>query len=145
MSIQEKNFFQEVLDSATAFVEAQKGQWEHAEWTKLVDELQKKGIALTEEGKNTFGALLEGLKGVYREVQQTRKVAEVLDTLKKEVINFVQANRHGWDHVAWEQFLASLKRGGMELTDAIQAYIGRILEATRDMLSAGSKTFGDPN
>lgn len=121
----------DMLDKAKKFVEEQKGHWDHLQWDQLLNDLQAKGMALTDEAKHRFGEVLEGMKGIYHEAQQTENVSKVLNTIKQQAIDFVTAHKDGWDHQAWEKLVEDLKKSGVELTDATKTYLGNLVEALR--------------
>ncbi len=123
----------DMLDKARKFVEEQKGQWDHLQWNQLLNDLQKKGLELSDEAKHRFGEVLEGMKGIYHQASQTEGVSKVLNTIKEQAIEFVQANKNGWDHSAWEKLLADIKSSGVNLTDETRTYLGNLVEALRKL------------
>ncbi|MCB1145603.1 MAG: hypothetical protein KDK38_02280 [Leptospiraceae bacterium] len=126
----------ELLESGKTFIEEKKGQWDHIQWDSLLSDLQTKGANLTDEAKHRFGEALEGLKGIYGEVNKTEEVAKVLGSVKDQTLKFVQAHKDGWDHVAWEQFLAEIQQSGVNLTESTKAYLGNLVEAVRRLYAA---------
>ena len=57
-----KSILQEVLDLAGGFVSAQKGQWGHDEWEKLLSDAAALGLELTDETKRNLGNIVESCK-----------------------------------------------------------------------------------
>jgi len=66
---------------AATFIEKTRGQWEHLEWEKFVDDIQKKGVHLTEETRSYLGEVLESIKKFYGSlplpVKEEKKEREV--------------------------------------------------------------------
>ena len=128
----------DMLDKGKSFIEEKKGEWDHIQWDSLLNDVQSKGSQLTDEAKHRFGEALEGMKGIYVEMGKTDEVAKTLTTIKDATIKFVTAHKEGWDHVAWEQFLADLQKSGVSLTDSTKAYLGNMVEAARKLYQAKS-------
>lgn len=57
--------FDEFAAFAKEFVIRQKGMWNHDLWLSFLNDLQKKGISVTEEIASSIGLVLESLKGIY--------------------------------------------------------------------------------
>lgn len=134
-----QNLLTDMLNQAKKFIEEQQGKWEHSEWVELLAKVQKKGVELSDEAKHRFGEVLEGMKAIYHELGQTQKVGEVLNTIKEKSLNFVERNRHGWDHAAWEEFVKDIENSGIELTEAMKTYLGHVIEALKKLLWASQE------
>lgn len=54
-----------LLETASEFVEARRGRWEHADWEAFLQELQSRGYRLSEEHRAPIGSILEIFKKYY--------------------------------------------------------------------------------
>jgi non-homologous end joining protein Ku len=68
MATSSKSSLQELLDMAGRFVEQQRGRWEHKDWEKFLDQVNKAGVELTDEVKRNLGNVLEASKHFYSKV-----------------------------------------------------------------------------
>ncbi|MBF0318524.1 MAG: hypothetical protein HQL01_01790 [Nitrospirae bacterium] len=55
----------DIPKSISSFIDETKGMWEHADWLRLLKEIEKAGVTLTEETQKYIGDLLEGAKRLY--------------------------------------------------------------------------------
>ena len=55
----------EIAEQAADLVEKTKGKWEHLDWESFVEDIQKKGVELTEDAKRDLGEMLESAKKFY--------------------------------------------------------------------------------
>ena len=60
-----KRPLQNLLDLSGAFVVAQKGRWNHADWEAFLKKTEAAGVKLTDEAKRNLGNLLEASKHFY--------------------------------------------------------------------------------
>jgi hypothetical protein len=54
-----------LLETASEFVEARRGSWEHADWESFLQDLNAQGFHLSEEHKASIGNILEIFKKYY--------------------------------------------------------------------------------
>lgn len=54
-----------LLETASEFVEARRGWWEHADWEAFLQNLQGQGYRLSEEHRAPIGSILEIFKKYY--------------------------------------------------------------------------------
>lgn len=66
--------FEEIINNAKAFVEKQKGMWDHTRWENFISEVQKKGVSVSEETSKLIGSVLESLKKLYTSPPRTGEV-----------------------------------------------------------------------
>ncbi len=57
--------FEEMIKSATEFMQRQKGSWDHAAWSNFLSTVQKAELEVTEETISYLGEVLESLKKIY--------------------------------------------------------------------------------
>ncbi len=54
--------FEDLIKFSSQFVERQKGIWDHNAWLGFLLDVQKTGIALTDEMQNYLGLILESMR-----------------------------------------------------------------------------------
>ncbi len=54
-----------ISEQTTKFIEQTKGVWDHAGWENFLNDIQKKGIQITEDTKSYIGDILESTKKFY--------------------------------------------------------------------------------
>jgi hypothetical protein len=97
--MKEKNTFDDLMASAKNFVEKQKGVWDHTHWENFLKDMQKKGLALTEETSQAIGGLLESLKKIYSmHPEESQKFRDITSHAKA----FVEKYKGLWDHEKWD-------------------------------------------
>lgn len=60
-----KNSLSKIKDHTVKFVSAHKDGWDHKAWEKLLEDLNKEGIVLTEQTKKYLGNLVEATQKLY--------------------------------------------------------------------------------
>ncbi|MBF0554144.1 MAG: hypothetical protein HQK96_06230 [Nitrospirae bacterium] len=55
----------DVPKSIARFIDETKGMWEHADWLRLLEEIEKVGIAISEETQRYIGDMLEASRRLY--------------------------------------------------------------------------------
>lgn len=132
----------DILSNAQKFVDEQKGKWDEMQWQEFLNDMQKKGIEITDEMKSNAGAVLESMKNVYNSMSATEGVSASLADITNEIVQFVKKQKGSWNHEEWEALLQSLQKKGMELTDETKNYVGGILEAAKKIYT--EETAGKP-
>ncbi len=135
----------DVLSTAQNFVDEQKGKWDDLQWQEFLNDMQKKGIEVSDEMKNNAGAVLESMKNVYNSMSATDGVSASLSELTNDIVQFVKKQKGTWNHAEWEALLESLQKKGMELTDETKNYVGGILEAAKKIYTQEQSKQPGPN
>jgi hypothetical protein len=68
------------------------------------------------------------------------KVTELFDTLMNLSGRFVESQKGAWNHTAWLDFLAGLRKKGFELTDTMKTYVGSVMESMKKVYEASIAT-----
>lgn len=130
--------FEEILRSATNFVEQHKGSWKHYEWIAFMTEVKKKGSEISYDLQNNIGTMLESLKEYLGYVTGSGKGSQTplrdghpLKVLSETAVNFINDTKGKWDHSAWEKFLSDLSKKGIDLSERTTSYIGNVLESVK--------------
>lgn len=127
--------FNDLVGMAGKFVDQQKGVWDHKEWTNFITDAQKKGVEMTEEMKSHVGTVLESMKKSYNAALDTKGMENTMKDISTQTIKFIQDTKGVWDHTEWEKFLKEVQKKGMQLNDETTAYMGGIVESSKDLYS----------
>ncbi|MBF0542411.1 MAG: hypothetical protein HQK91_13290 [Nitrospirae bacterium] len=125
--------FDDLLKSATNFVEQNKGTWKHYDWIAFMTEVKKKGTEINYDLQNNIGTMLESMKDYLGYVTGTGKEGHPLKDVSETVANFIKDTKGKWDHTAWEAFLSELSKKGIDLTERTTSYIGNVLESAKSV------------
>jgi len=68
------------------------------------------------------------------------KKSVTLEDLAKHASDFVTMRKGAWDHLAWTDFVESLKKKGFDITEEMQANLGQLLEAMKRFYAAAAET-----
>jgi predicted flap endonuclease-1-like 5' DNA nuclease len=68
------------------------------------------------------------------------KKSVTLEDLAKHASDFVTLRNGAWDHEAWTDFVASLKKKGFDISEEMQANLGQLLEAMKRFYAAAAAT-----
>lgn len=123
--------FDDLLKSATNFVEQHKGSWKHYDWIAFMTEVKKKGADISYDLQNNIGAMLESMKEYLSYVTGSGKEGNPLKEVSETVANFIKDTKGKWDHTAWEALLSDLSKKGIDLSEKATAYIGNLLESAK--------------
>jgi hypothetical protein len=107
---------------AERFVDAQKGQWDHAAWLSFLFDLQKRGFEMHEAMKPQVGALLEALKQVYLALSSTEKISESMLSFSELTVNYLKQNNGAWNQNDWVSYCQQLQRCSATLNDQTISY-----------------------
>ena len=118
-----------LIDLAGKFVEQRKGIWNHEAWSDFLADVQKKGFEVTDEMTAYLGSVLESMKQFYQAAAATSGMTEVMASIPKETVAFIQDHKGVWGQSEWEQFLAKLQKKGAAYSDETTNYLGGILES----------------
>ncbi len=126
----------DLLKQATAFVDKQKGFWDHTTWQSFLSDIQKKGIELTDEKSEYLGTVLESMKKFYETsiVQDANKrFDEIMSKISDQTTSFLEKTEGIWDHAGWENFIEEIQKKGINITEDTVTYIGDILESSKKL------------
>jgi len=122
---------EELAKFASDFVTAQKGIWDHAAWTDFVSSLKAKGFDLSEEMQANLGELLEAMKRFYAAAASTDDVKSSMNKVMNDSVAFIKRQKGVWGHPEWEEFLQTVERNALTLTEGTTAYLGGVLESIK--------------
>ncbi len=154
--------FNDLLKHTGEFVGKQVAEWDHAAWTGLLADMQRKGYDVSVEMQSNIGLVLESLKRIYlviaqnywqefylRAVQNIERNIEItMFNILDQTVNFIEQTKGLWDHNKWELFLKNLSDMGITLNKDVQFHIGTILESAKEIyeaLPSGSKNTEEIN
>jgi hypothetical protein len=106
-------------DQPRRWVEARQGQWGHADWLALLDELRRSEFWPLDP--DAVGRVVAGFKVEWWNLQRWRASGLAA--------RWVEARNGEWDHAAWLGLLDELRGGGFWPVDP--AAVGRVLEEVR--------------
>ncbi len=124
-----------LIDLAGKFVEQRKGIWDHEAWSDFIADVQKKGFEVTDEMTDYLGSVLESMKQFYQAATATTGMAQVMTSIPKDTVTFIQDHKGVWGQSEWEQFLAELQKKGVAYSDETTNYLGGILESVKRLYS----------
>jgi hypothetical protein len=124
--------FDDLVKLAGEFVTSRKGIWDHSAWLDFVSHAQKAGFDLSEEMQSNLGELLEATKRFYEASASVEGIDKAMMTILIDSGEFIRQQRGIWGHAEWEAFTKQITNNTLSLTDETTAYLGGILEATRD-------------
>lgn len=125
--------FDDLVKSATTFVEQHKGTWKHYEWIAFMTDVKKKGMDINFELQNNIGTMLNSLKEYLGYAEGEGKAVKPLKDLSESVAKFIKETKGKWDHTAWEAFLTDLSKKGIDLSERATSYIGNVLESAKNV------------
>ena len=120
-----------LIELAGKFVEQRKGIWDHQAWSDFLSDVQNKGFELTDEMTAYLGSVLESMKQFYQAATSTSGMTEVMASIPKDTVTFIQDHKGVWGQSEWEQFLAQLQEKGVAYSDEATSYLGGILESVK--------------
>jgi len=123
--------FEELTKLAIDFVTTKKGLWDHAAWMDFVSGLQAKGFDLSGDMQTNLGNLLEAIKRFYTAAAATESVERAVKTVVSDSVTFVKRHKGVWGHSEWEDFVETVERNTLNLSEGTMAYLGRILESIK--------------
>jgi hypothetical protein len=74
----------DISNSAIDYFKKTKGAWSQSEWETYLNNVQKKGIELTDETRSYLGEVFESLKGFYTVLSPAEKETKTKKEPKKE-------------------------------------------------------------
>ncbi len=126
--------FDDLINSASQFVEKQKGDWDQSKWEGFLLDIEKKNIKLTDEMEENIGLVLESIKKFYINSTDTGK--KMIGNISDQAAQFVGKTKGTWDHLGWEDFVKDIRQGGIDLTEGGKSYLGGILESAKRLYSS---------
>ena len=124
--------FHDMAKLAGEFVTSRKGIWDHSAWLVFLADVQKAGVELSEEMQSHLGELLEATKRFYAASASVEGIDKAMMTILKDTGEFIRQQRGIWGHAEWEAFTKQIQDNTLALNQETTAYLGGILEATRD-------------
>ena len=128
--------FDDLVKLAGEFVTSRKGIWDHAAWLDFLAGVQKAGVDLSEEMQSHLGELLEATKRFYGASASVEGVDKAMMTVLRDSGAFMRKQSGIWGHAEWEAFTKQIQDNSLALTQETTAYLGGILEATRNFYPA---------
>jgi len=122
--------FEELTKLAADFVTTRKGLWDHTAWTDFMSNLQAKGFDLSREMQANLGNLLEATKRFYT-AAATESVEKAVRAVVNDSVTFVTQQKGAWGHAEWEDFVKTVERNTLNLSEGTMAYLGGILESIK--------------
>ncbi|WP_089729363.1 helix-hairpin-helix domain-containing protein [Candidatus Thiosymbion oneisti] len=122
---------EELTKLAIDFVTTKKGLWDHAAWTDFMSSLQAKGFDLSGEMQTNLGNLLEAMRQFYTAAAATERVEKAVKTVVSDSVTFVKRHQGVWGHAEWEDFVKTVERNTLSLSEGTMAYLGGILESIK--------------
>ncbi len=124
--------FDDLVKLVGEFVTSRKGIWDHAAWLDFLAGVQKAGVDLSEEMQSHLGELLEATKRFYGASASVEGVDQAMMTVLRDSGEFMREQRGIWGQAEWEAFTKQIQANSLALTQETTAYLGGILEATRN-------------
>ncbi|WP_133513066.1 helix-hairpin-helix domain-containing protein [Candidatus Thiosymbion oneisti] len=122
---------EELTKLAIDFVTTKKGLWDHAAWMDFMSRLQAKGFDLSGDMQANLGNLLEAMKRFYTAAAATESVEKAVKTVVSDSVTFVKRHQGVWGHSEWEDFVKTVERNTLSLSEGTMAYLGGILESIK--------------
>jgi len=123
--------FEELAKLAIDFVTTKKGLWDHAAWMSFMSNLQAEGFDLSGDMQTNLGNLLEAMKRFYTAAAATESVEKAVKTIVSDSVTFVKQHKGVWGHSEWEDFVKTVERNTLSLSEGTVTYLGRILESIK--------------
>jgi len=123
--------FEELTKLAIDFVTTKKGLWDHSAWMDFMSNLQAKGIDLSGDMQANLGNLLEAMKRFYAAAAATDSVEKAVKTVVSDSVTFVKHHKGVWGHSEWEDFVTTVERNTLSLSEGAMTYLGGILESIK--------------
>lgn len=123
--------FEELTKLAIDFVTTKQGLWDHAAWMDFMSGLQAKGFDLSGDMQTNLGNLLEAIKRFYTAAAATESVEKAVKTVVGDSVTFVKQHKGVWGHAEWEDFVKTVERNTLNLSEGTMAYLGGILESIK--------------
>lgn len=114
---------EKLLDSAVAFVDRHKGEWQESEWRRYVAQLRESGFDLSPQLQDQLGNFLESLALFYMEIPP-----EQFRALVDSAIRFVEQHKGTWNDQQWSTFLEELGGQGLDVTHQMQEFVGKLVD-----------------
>lgn len=131
MTIGKTTNFEELTKLAIDFVTTKKGLWDHAAWMDFMSNLQAKGFDLSGDTQTHLGNLLEAMKRFYTAAAATESVEKAVKTVVSDSVTFVKHHKGVWGHSEWEDFVKTVERNTLSLSEGTMTYLGGILESIK--------------
>ncbi len=125
--------FDNLIDLAGQFVNANKGGWDHNAWMASLSEVQKNGFELSDNLRIYLGLVLEAMKKVYNATTAMKGMENITSDMSTHTVNYIKKNNGFWDDAGWEAFLKDFQGKGFDLTDEIKAYLVGVLDAAKEL------------
>jgi len=122
---------EELTKLAIDFVTTKKGLWDHAAWMDFMSNLRAKGFDLSGDMQTNLGNLLEAMKRFYTAAAATESVEKAVKTIVSESVTFVKQHKGVWGHSEWEDFVKTVERNTLSLSEGAMTYLGGILESIK--------------
>jgi len=116
---------------ASDFVTAQKGMWDHAAWTDFVSSLKTRGLDISGDTQTHLGELLEAMKRFYAAAASTDSARSSMRKIMNDSVGFIKRQKGVWGNSEWEEFLQTIERNALTLTEGTAAYLGGVLESIK--------------
>jgi len=124
---------EELTKLATDFVTTQKGLWDHEAWTDFTSRVRAKGFDISDDMQANLGEMLEAMKQFYTAAAATGSVEKALQAAVNESLTFIKRHQGVWGHPEWEDFVKTVERNTLSLSEGATAYLGGILESLKTL------------
>ncbi len=131
MTTGETTRFEELTKLAIDFVTTKKGWWDHTAWMDFISNLQAKGFDISGDMQANLGNLLEAMKQFYAAAASTESVENAVKVVVSDSVTFVKQHQGVWGHSEWEDFVKTVERTTLSLSEGTTAYLGGVLESIR--------------
>ncbi|MCB2264299.1 MAG: hypothetical protein LGR52_15370 [Candidatus Thiosymbion ectosymbiont of Robbea hypermnestra] len=122
---------EELTKLATDFVTTQKGLWDHDAWVDFMSRVRAKGFDISDDMQANLGEMLEAMKQLYTATAATGSVENALKTIVTDSVTFVKRHQGVWGHPEWEDFVKTVERNTLSLSEGTMTYLGGILESLK--------------
>ena len=120
-----------LTDLANDFVTTQKGIWDHGAWTNFLSEVQTQGFDISGDLQPYLGELLEAMKRFYTATLSTESMQNAMKTIVRDSVTFVEQRQGVWGHSDWEEFVDTVQKNTISLSDGASDYLGGVLESIK--------------
>ena len=120
-----------LTDLANNFVTTQKGMWDHGAWTNFLSEIQTQGFDISKDMQPILGELLESMKRFYTATLSTESTQNAMITIVRDSVSFVEQHQGVWGHSDWEEFVDTVQKNTISLSDGASDYLGGVLESIK--------------
>ncbi|WP_420265139.1 hypothetical protein [Candidatus Magnetominusculus dajiuhuensis] len=126
------------MNMASTFVEKNKSGWDHEAWLGFISDVQKNGMEMCDDTKACAGAVLEAMQKYSKTAMGVSGMASKMADVTDLTVKFLKDTKGVWSHPEWEAYIKSMQEKGMKVSEEAKAYLGSLLEASKQLASSTS-------